>query len=52
LAKAAELSLPWNGGHGWRLEVRLGEWQLPAGAALLLEPFPVDEEPTELRRKE
>lgn len=52
LGKAAELSLPWNGGHGWRLEVRLGEWQLPAGAALLLEPFPVDEEPTELRRKE
>lgn len=44
VGRVLELSLPWDGKPGSRLEVRLGEWHLPAGAALLLEPFPADSE--------
>jgi len=32
--------------------VRLGEWHLPAGAALLLDPFPADTEYADPRPKE
>jgi alpha-amylase/alpha-mannosidase (GH57 family) len=52
VGRFAELSLPWNGLEGSRLEVRLGEWQLPAGRALLLEPHLVDREYSDQRRKE
>jgi hypothetical protein len=52
VGRAVELSLPWDGRRGARLEVRLGESHLPAGAALLLEPFPADEEYADRRRKE
>jgi hypothetical protein len=41
----AEVSLPWDGQPGARLEVRLGPHGLPDGAVLLLEPLLVDEEP-------
>jgi len=44
LGAVAELSLPWDARDGYRLEVLLGASQLPEGAVLLLEPFPVDEE--------
>ncbi len=44
VGSVAEVSLPWDGRGGSRLEVRLGEWQLPAGGALLLEPYAVDRE--------
>jgi hypothetical protein len=52
VGRIAELSLPWDGRGGSRLEVRLGEWQLPAGGALLLEPFAVDREYGDGGRKE
>ncbi len=52
VGRIAELSLPWEGRGGSRLEVRLGEWQLPAGGALLLEPFAVDREYGDGGRKE
>jgi len=44
LARVAELSLPWDGREGYRLEVRLGACRLPDGGVLLLEPLVVDEE--------
>ncbi len=44
VGRVAEFSLPWDGLKGSRLEVRLGGWQLPAGGALLLEPYAVDSE--------
>jgi alpha-amylase/alpha-mannosidase (GH57 family) len=52
VGRIAELSLPWDGQSGSRLEVRLGEWQLPAGGALLLEPYAVDREYDDGGRKE
>jgi hypothetical protein len=52
VGRVAEISLPWDGAEGSRLEVRLGEWQLPAGAALLLEPHGVDREYGDHRRKD
>jgi hypothetical protein len=52
VGRVLELSLPWDGKPGSRLDVRLGEWHLPAGAALLLEPFPADSEYPDRRRKE
>ena len=52
IGRVAEISLPWDGADGSRLEVRLGEWQLPAGAALLLEPHGVDCEYGDHRRKD
>jgi alpha-amylase/alpha-mannosidase (GH57 family) len=52
IGRVAELSLPWDGRAGVRLEVRLGECRLPAGAALLLEPFPVDDEYADRTRRD
>jgi hypothetical protein len=52
VGRVVEISLPWSGGPGSRLEVRLGECHLPDGAALLLEPFPADSEYAEPRRKD
>jgi hypothetical protein len=52
IGRVAELSLPWDNRAGVRLEVRLGESRLPAGAALLLEPFPIDDEYTDRTRRE
>jgi alpha-amylase/alpha-mannosidase (GH57 family) len=52
IGRVAELSLPWDGRAGVRLEVRLGEYRLPAGAALLLEPFLIDDEYTDHTRRE
>lgn len=46
IGRVAELSLPWQPRSGYRLEVRLGEHQIPEGAVMLLEPIPVDEELT------
>jgi hypothetical protein len=43
IGRIAELSIPWDGSRGSRLEVRLGQNSLPATAtALVLEPFQVD----------
>jgi len=39
-----EMSVPWRGQGGHRLEVRLGGCSLPEGAVLLVEPLEVDEE--------
>jgi alpha-amylase/alpha-mannosidase (GH57 family) len=52
VGRVVEISLPWSGGPGSRLEVRLGECHLPDGAALLLEPFPADSEYADRRRKD
>jgi len=52
VGRVAEISLPWDGVGGSRLEVRLGEWHLPAGGALLLEPYAVDFEYGGRRRKD
>ncbi len=52
VGRVAEISLPWDGLAGTRLEVRLGEWHLPAGGALLLDPFAVDVEYGGRRRKD
>ncbi len=45
--RVAELSLPWAGVDGARLQLQLGEETLPDEAVLLLHPFPVDEEATD-----
>jgi hypothetical protein len=42
--RIAELILPWDNSSGSRLEVRLAQCSLPAGAALVLEPYSVDAE--------
>jgi hypothetical protein len=42
--RVMEMSIPWHGQGGYRLEVRLGDCSLPEGAALLVEPLEVDEE--------
>ena len=52
VGRVAELSLPWDGLKGSRLEVRLGGWRLPAGGALLLDPYVVDSEYGDGRRKD
>jgi alpha-amylase/alpha-mannosidase (GH57 family) len=52
LGRVLELSLPWDCRPGSRLDVRLGEWHLPAGAALLLEPAAADREYTDDFRKD
>ncbi len=52
VGRVAELSLPWDGLRGTRLEVRLGGWQLPAGGALLLDPYATDREYSDGRRKD
>jgi hypothetical protein len=44
VASVVELSLPWDGQPGHRLQVRLGGCSLPEGAVLLVEPLDVDEE--------
>jgi alpha-amylase/alpha-mannosidase (GH57 family) len=52
VGRVAEFSLPWDGLPGSRLEVHLGASQLPEGAALLLDPYPVDLEYRRERRKD
>ncbi len=47
VGRVAELALPWDASPGARLHVQLGEETLPSEAVLVLEPFPVDEEPPE-----
>lgn len=44
VGRVAELTLPWDGRPGYRLQVRLGTCRLPEGGVLLLEPVEVDEE--------
>ena len=44
VGRVVELSLPWDGQPGYRLQVRLGACSLPEGAVLLVEPLDVDEE--------
>jgi hypothetical protein len=44
VGRVVELSLPWDGQPGHRLQVRLGACSLPEGAVLLVEPTDVDEE--------
>jgi len=52
VGRVAEFSLPWDGLPGSRLEVRLGPWQIPAGGALLLDPYEVGREYGGGRRKD
>jgi alpha-amylase/alpha-mannosidase (GH57 family) len=43
VGQVAELSIPWDGSQGSRLEIRLGPCSLPSGgAAMVLEPIMVD----------